>query len=171
MKENTLLNDTLELVRHYHKGQEYNGKNYVDAHLIPVAEKAKALAETLNFSKQETFKAQTLGLLHDVLEDTALSEQALEQLYGSEMLTLCKALCNKRSDGLKKTKEEYYAEIAKYPLAKLVKTADRVINVSKLKLLDDDKKRNHLTQKYLKELDFYKQYDIYPNLIEQAFTS
>lgn len=95
MNENAPLNNTLELVRRYHKGQEYNGQDYVSAHLIPVAEKAKALAETLNLSQQETFKAQTLGLLHDVLEDTAFSEQALEQLYGSEMLKLCKALCNK----------------------------------------------------------------------------
>ncbi len=166
MKEWTLKEDTLVLVNHYHAEQRYNGEPYVQAHLIPVAQKAKELAEVFKFSQQEILKAEILGLLHDILEDTDLSEQELEAHYGAEMLSLCKALCNKHSTGEKKSKDEYYAEIARYPLAKIVKTADRIINISRLKFLKDSEKQQKLMQKYLQELVFYQKYGIYSELIE-----
>ncbi len=146
----------------YHGEQKYGGKPYVEAHLLPVFTMAKVLWQNSNHS----IDFDTLGkvsFLHDVLEDTEATYGQVKAVFGKETADACELLNVKN-----KTKDEYYAGIAGNPLAKMVKTADRLVNLRGLTGLEDAEKRERLVNKYKSDFVYYEKYDINPDLIEDA---
>lgn len=68
--------------------------------------------------------AQTVALLHDVIEDCAVSKEVLEQQFGTEVAEAVSLLTRRPGED----PATYYAAIAAHPLARSVKLADLADN-------------------------------------------
>lgn len=106
-----------EFVRRAHAGQtDRLGRDYVRDHLEPVAAELAAYGAD----------AEMAGLLHDVLEDTAVTAGELSGLGVPEQVVRAVEAVTRRPG------EEYSAAIARAaadPLGRLVKLADNTVNL------------------------------------------
>jgi len=131
-----LIKKAFEFASQVHKGQKrISGEEFI-THPLEVA---KILTELK--ADSATLAA---ALLHDVLEDTKVSEDALKKEFGDEILELVSGITKISSVGFKDS-EEYNAEnIRKVVLAMskdvrviLIKLADRLHNMRTLKYLQE----------------------------------
>ncbi len=112
------ITELMEYARGKHRGQKRkNGDDYI-AHPLIVA----LMLSDAGFDK-DTVAA---GLFHDLLEDTDATEEEILALTNERVLDAVK-LVTKRS-GL--PEEDYIVGILKNPVAKAVKNADRIHNLS-----------------------------------------
>lgn len=158
-----------EFSEQQHEGQKYgNGKPYFTAHIKPVTKKAVEIAKDLGY--EDTGMIEAVGYLHDVLEDTTTTFEALRKRFGYQVAYNVYLLSNKiKSEGKNFTKEEYYNHISKSEIAKIVKAADRIVNIRKTKEIKTETRRNELRNKYKKEMKYYEEHDIFPELVRKAF--
>lgn len=134
------MNEKLELARELmvkaHKGQtRWDGRPYF---VHPA--KVVALLQKFGIHDEDVLSA---GYLHDVLEDTKLSEQVIEDQFGDRVLGLVKELTfQKGSD------EQYLEQVKKLSYqAQQIKIADILANIT-----DQGKKSQHYIDKRLKAL-------------------
>ena len=117
-----------------HKGQKDKaGRDYINHPL--------AVSESLT---EETEK--TVALLHDILEDTFVTEETLRNLFGDEIADAVVSMT--RIDG--ESYEDYIVRVGKNPISLKVKLADLKHNMdlSRLSVVTEaDEKR---TEKYKK---------------------
>lgn len=150
----------------YHKKQPYGDHiepdDYYHYHLNLVREQAKLIAKN---EKINIHKVEITALLHDILEDTNYSPEELLNHFGKSVYEAVKLL----SYDKKINHEEYLKRISKNKLARIIKTADRYINITQLKDIKDTVKREKLFLKYLRDYPLFFKYDIYPEHIEKAF--
>ena len=105
-----------------------------------------AVAETLK-NKQLPLEYQIAGLFHDLLEDTDATEEEILELGGKEVLDAVKLLT--KTPGYKM--DEYISKIKENPIAKEVKIADRLHNLSCAHLCNEKFKRRYI----LESIDYY----------------
>lgn len=118
-----MLNKARIFAMHAHGDQMYGNKPYV-YHLDKVANLLADFGED----------AQVIGYLHDVLEDTKASRSEIEKMFG-ELTARCVSLLSDESGQTRtERKTKTYAKLAlvesPFTLALIVKTADRLANVS-----------------------------------------
>lgn len=138
-----------------HKGQKRkNGSEYFH-HPLRVAEAVKELGEEYELT----------ALFHDLIEDTDTTEEEIMELSNETVLGAVKLLT--KDD---RSKEQYINDILSNPIAKAVKNADRIDNLTEAltgelsfvnRYLDDTQK--YYLGRFSKELD-----DAYAKL--RAFT-
>jgi (p)ppGpp synthase/HD superfamily hydrolase len=113
-----------ELAYRAHAGQLYGARPYRD-HLEEVAALLAPYGET----------AVTVGYLHDVLEDTAVTAAELEHLFGAFVTRCVRLLTDPPGASRPERKRKLYSQLANVPpgtpqeLALIVKAADRLANV------------------------------------------
>ena len=162
--------DALEFVRQMEQGLRKDGKTPKFHHQLSIARLLSTLTPHLAFP-EETI---TAAFLHDVLEDhgDVVSREMLEIRFGKTVAEAVWKL-TKKCNGLTKTYEMYFAEMATCPIASLVKMADRAHNVqSMVGVFTIEKQKT-----YLHEVDTYffpmcrvarrsfpRQYGAYENL-------
>ncbi len=138
-KEIELIKRAYTLAERAHEGQKRIGG---EPYFIHVFETAKTLARL--GMDAETIAA---GLLHDVVEDTPITEKELEEEFGSEVATLVAGVT--KLGTLKYQGNERYAEnLRKFFVAMandlrvvIIKFADRLHNLKTLEHLREDKRR------------------------------
>ena len=86
------------------------------------------------------------AILHDVLEDTSITEDVLFSEFSKEAVDIIIRVTNKPD----MSKEEYYDQISRNPKATIVKLADRCHNVSTMNHFNLSK-----IKKYIKETEDY----------------
>ncbi|MBC7593306.1 MAG: phosphohydrolase [Kineosporiaceae bacterium] len=109
-----------DLAREAHSGQvDKQGRDYFSAHLEPIA------ASLAKFG----YHAEMAGYLHDILEDTATSEQDLH-LAGvpSQVIRAVRSVSKREGEGY----EQLIRRAALDPLGRLVKLADNARNLEDL---------------------------------------
>ncbi len=89
---------------------------------------------------------QITGLFHDLLEDTSATEEDILNMSCKEVLEAVKVLTKRRNLSM----EDYMDGIAKNPIAKVVKLADRYHNLVTLRACSKEK-----IQRKLDETDSY----------------
>ncbi|MBJ9723336.1 HD domain-containing protein [Acinetobacter calcoaceticus] len=104
------------LSKESHKGQKYGSHDYFDYHIKGVV---NSLIEH-QFSEIYIITA----LLHDSVEDTPLTLDKIESLFGKEIRDAVDAL-TKRED---ETREEYLFRCGLNPIARVVKLHDAAFN-------------------------------------------
>lgn len=135
----TFFSEALAFAAIKHKKQQRkDGTPYV-LHTIRVA---MHLA-----SKGYDYRYQIAGLFHDLLEDTDATEDELKHYCDQEMLEAIK-LVTKR-EGL--SEDEYINSILVHPMAKAVKNADRIDNLTDLKKNENE----DFKKKYIEETRIY----------------
>lgn len=96
-----------------------------------------------------------VALLHDVIEDTPITFEELENYFPTEIIEALRLLTHDPSVDY----FEYIKQIKKNPLATKVKIADLMHNMDRSRLIDNnlnEKHFNRLYQKYQKALDILK---------------
>jgi GTP pyrophosphokinase len=96
--------------------------------------------------------ALTISWLHDVIEDTQYVYEDIYDEFGREVADITYLVTDKRGRNRKERQKNTYPELAKHPLARLIKLADRISNVTMT---------THDTQEkfvmYEKEYDYFKE--------------
>lgn len=121
------------LARQAHAGQWRDGN--VEPYLVHPLRVALLLAEELGSGDPVILSS---ALLHDVLEDSALRQEEVERLCGTEVASLVQQLTKPPATAAEKGARDaaYYAGLAGgAPGARLVKCADRVDNLRSMAAL------------------------------------
>ena len=135
-----MTTDAREIASREHRGQvDAAGRDYVEAHLTPIAEAAAVFGPD----------AEAAGWLHDVIEDTDVTaEQLAEWGVSAEVIAAVESV-TRRSD-------ETYAQLidrsCAHPLGRLVKLADNAWNITSNPVLartDPQRAATMLAEKYL----------------------
>jgi (p)ppGpp synthase/HD superfamily hydrolase len=106
----------LEFARRYHTGTRKDGTTPAFLHQIEIA----LYITTLKDLKDEALSL-TAALLHDVMEDYNISFQEMEGVFGKEITSIVWLLTKKHQGTV--------TELAKDPIASVVKGADRIHNI------------------------------------------
>lgn len=105
---------------------------------------------------QKEEEAMKVALLHDVLEDTAVSLEELEELgYRKEILEAVQALTKKEEE----TYEEFILRAGKNPLAKKVKIADLKDNMDLKRISSPTERDYQRLEKYKRALESLENMD------------
>jgi guanosine-3',5'-bis(diphosphate) 3'-pyrophosphohydrolase len=123
-----------EVATYAHKGQQYGLQPYT-YHLNKVYQNA------VRFGGDST--AQQAAWLHDVLEDTAMTEDELRRIFGEKVAHIVDLVTNQPS------KEETLRRIRSNPEAVFVKLCDRLANVEEGEKNDMYRKQQPLFKKML----------------------
>lgn len=132
-----MVNIALEIATNAHKGQkDLGGRDYI--------EHPKAVANLL-----ETDEEKTVGYLHDVLEDTSITEEDLVTMgISSEIVSAIKVLTKKRGEPY----TEYIERVKENELARKVKIADLQHNMDLSRISNPTKRDFERLEKYKKVL-------------------
>lgn len=128
MNKIDLYNKAYNLAKQYHAGQtDKSGKDYFLNHI-------KVVSDMVLYHENNLYAA-TIALLHDILEDTSISEDHLRQIFPKYIVD---AVCV-----LTKQKHEpywiYIEKVKKNKLARIVKKYDLANNMdmSRLDIISD----------------------------------
>ena len=136
-----MFEEALLLAARYHKGQKRkNGDPYI-FHPLKVALELKKMGYN------ETI--WTVGVLHDVLEDTNVTEEEIIAVTGMDVFEIIKCLtkypgCNK---------DDYFQNIRLNTTAQIIKNVDRFCNLLDLYDLGDNEKV--FIEYYVKDTEKY----------------
>jgi (p)ppGpp synthase/HD superfamily hydrolase len=124
----------LQIATEAHKGQtDKLGNDYI-THPVRVASK---------FDHDPDLK--TVALLHDILEDTDITEDQLRKQFPAQVVDAVVVITKRKGQAY----EDYLAKVKANKMALAVKLADIADNMSRLDQLTDLSTRERLTQKYL----------------------
>lgn len=131
-----LYKEIYELVKRAHKGQKYGNSPYT-FHLVSVSDKVHELFGADLYTKK-------IALLHDVLEDTSVTEGDLRKMLIPDQVIEAVVLLTK-TDSLGYT--EYLRNITKNERAFKVKVADSYCNLTEsIKIGDVKRIRKYSSQ-------------------------
>ena len=104
----------------------------------------------------KTPPAKVVALLHDVIEDTDVTPEQLEESGMSEFVVKA-VLCPTRQKG--ETYEDFIKRAAKNPIAREVKIADLEDNMDVRRLKEVKEEDIERTEKYMKAWKYLRNYD------------
>ena len=136
--------DALEVVRGLEQGTRKDGRTPKFHHQLSVVRLLSTLVPHL-MSPEETL---TAAYLHDVLEDHSdvWPRDALEGRFGKTVADAVWVL-SKKSGGLVKSTDLYFNEMARCPIASVVKLADRNHNIQTMPgVFTPEKQRAYLAE-------------------------
>jgi|YNPNPStandDraft_1061719.scaffolds.fasta_scaffold81560_2 (p)ppGpp synthase/HD superfamily hydrolase len=152
-----LYSDTLYFAASAHEGQFVPGKTYsYVVHLVDVCMEAMraAILEEL----EDPNLAMQCALLHDTLEDTAVTYEILLDRFGRDVANGVRALSKKPElPHTRKVLEEYLRELAAQKReVRIVKLADRIVNLREPPAHWDMEKRKEYLEESRLILKFLK---------------
>jgi len=131
-----------EFAKKKHSGQfRIGGEEYI-THPVAVAQTVKKWGYGTEY--------QITALFHDLLEDTDAKEEELLHLSNERVLAAVKLLTKKKPCCM----AEYVSEIKKNEMAFIVKTADRLHNLTSAFCTDEAFKRQYLLETVQYYIDF-----------------
>jgi len=101
-----------------------------------------------------TDEEMVVALLHDVVEDTEVTEEKIREVFGDPIADAVALLTHKGNEPYKK----YLERIKTCPLATKVKIADIRHNLTTLDRIEDDGRRFRMVKKYIDALVFLTDY-------------
>ena len=157
-----LLSKAVSTAAEWHRGQiDKTGFPYCD-HLDRVSVYAQETASKYGYSSEDGLKCAIVGLLHDIIEDTEMTEDGLKILGFPDAIT-ASVMALTRKDGesygefVKRASEDKYGRIVKY--ADLKDHLD-ISRFRKLEKDDIDRLNKYLKwYHYLEEIVLDKLYD------------
>lgn len=125
-REYYMAADALELARGSEKGTRKDGKTPKFHHQLSIARLITTLVPHLRYP-EETI---AVAFLHDLLEDHGdeWTQEMLDARFGTRVAQAVWDL-SKKSDGLTKDYDRYFADMTLCPIASVVKLADRAHNL------------------------------------------
>lgn len=133
MSEVSMVKLAEVLASYAHSGQKDKGGNDYILHPVEVA------------SHLESEEAKTTALLHDILEDTFVTEETLRNLFGDKITDAVVTLTHKQGESY----EEYIEKIRMNPLSTEVKLQDLKHNMNLNRI-------EHISEKDLIRVEKYR---------------
>ena len=131
-----VLSDAVRMVTYHHAGQkDLAGKPYAE-HVFRVA------------GKVELPQEKVVALLHDILEDTDVTEELLRRLFPEEIADAVKLLTRYEDESY----STYISRVADHPIARRVKIADLKDNLDPTRLRIERQVDRDRVAKYRKAL-------------------
>ena len=127
-----------------HQGQKDKGGNDYILHPRAVA------------AQMKTKEEKTVALLHDIVEDTFVTKETLENLFGKEISEAVSTMSHKPQE----TYEEYIKKVARNHLARRVKIADLNHNMDLSRLPYISEKDLKRVEKYKKAMEYLQSFDL-----------
>lgn len=118
--ESGLIERAREIAQTAHQGQKYGGHPYM-YHI----EKVVQIAKKLGYSQDVIIACY----LHDTLEDTNLTREEIEEIFGKHIADVVYAVTDEPGANRKERKSKTYQKIKAIPDAIAVKLCDRIANV------------------------------------------
>lgn len=110
------------LARHYHKGQTYGSNvDYFEYHIQGVVAQLK-----VHNLEEDTI---IVGYLHDIVEDTGVNIETIQQMFGAKVADAVLALTYKAFDP-NESRESYIKRCATNKIARVVKLHDATFNAT-----------------------------------------
>ena len=134
-----------EAIRAVNIAEEYHGGVYRKSGELYISHPIRIASALISLGIKDS-EILVGAILHDVLEDTSITEEVLFSEFSEEAVDIIIRVTNKPD----MSKEEYYNQIAKNPKATVVKLADRCHNVSTMNHFNLNK-----IKKYIKETEDY----------------
>lgn len=171
--QNTGQTDTAQLVLKAeeiaikaHRFQPYREhceeNSYFIHHLQVVRENAVKICGKTSCNIHE---AEITALLHDILEDTPEDKNELESIFGKKIMDAVELLTIRDETKM----EEYFTLIGGNELARLVKAADRIANVSAISGITDPADRLRRYNKYTSQMTYFRKNNIFPEEVDAVF--
>lgn len=117
----------MDFAERYHQGLRKDGVTPEFQHQIEIAQYLRTIHRSLQYPAQTI----TCALLHDVMEDYNIDIEVIRTQFG-EVVADATWRLTKKTLTLKKTMADYFAELAKCPIASTVKGADRINNLQSM---------------------------------------
>ncbi len=136
------LNLAHMLAKKMHHGQTYRSDHpdsYYNKHIIPVATMVMNYAPVTH---AETSPVRIAAVLHDIVEDTALTIRDIDVIFNIEVADLVWAVTNEKDKNYKD-----YPKIQGNKEATLIKLCDRYINTQGIKKQKYRKEYSHFREK------------------------
>ncbi len=143
MADNQKYKRALEFVTKKHEGQFRTGGLPYFTHPVAVAEILKQDGYNVNY--------QIAGLFHDLLEDTDATQEEILALGGQSVLNAVKLLTKQKNYVM----QEYVENICANPIAKAVKSADRLHNLTCATVCSEQFKQRYI----IESVDWYLGFD------------
>lgn len=135
-----------EFALKYHKDQKYGFNRPYYYHLSKVADIVKSYG----------IEAQIMAYLHDVVEDTEVTTEQVEEHFGSYIALCVGILTNELGANRKERVSKTYEKMSKIKgnlsMALIVKTADRLVNMQQ----SVEDKNENLLKMYRREYEAFK---------------
>ncbi|MCT1448713.1 HD domain-containing protein [Brevibacterium casei] len=133
------------VAREAHRGQvDKAGLDYID-HPRRVAANARAALVAVDLGDDESTAVVAAAWLHDVVEDTSVTEDDLRGDFPAGVVDAVIAVTKRSGEDV----EDYFARVRANPLAVRVKTADLADNTDPARQARlDEATRARLTEKY-----------------------
>lgn len=110
---------------HWHAGQMYGTHNYT-YHLEQVASMLRRMAADKPIGESEVDTLVSIAWLHDILEDTAVTREELEQSSNEEIIVAVECLTKRKGERYL----DYIARVKSNDYARLTKIADSNCNLT-----------------------------------------
>lgn len=134
----------LELAKKFHVGFRKDGTTPELYHPLALVFYLKTVYKSLRYPEE----CITVGLIHDLGEDYGITEDYVEEKYGS-LTAHAFWKMTKKTDSLKKNTEAYYNSLAEDPISSIVKAADRIHNhQSMVGVFSDKKIEEYINESY-----------------------
>lgn len=113
-----LLELAAQLSKTYHAGQRYGTEDYFNYHITGVVDSLKI--------HHMPEKYLIVGYLHDIVEDTSVSLDTIQNLFGEEIKAAVAAITKRENE----SRDDYLARCSKNSIARFVKLHDALFNAS-----------------------------------------
>ena len=123
-----------EFVKRKHGDQKRKQGTPYYLHPFAVAE----LLKQYGFS----YQYQLVGLFHDLIEDTDVTEEEIKKRTNQEIATAVKLLSKEKGYNM----QDYVERISQNEMAKMVKIADRIHNLTETKFASEDFKEKYVQE-------------------------
>lgn len=117
----------MEFAKRYHQGTRKDDVTPEFYHQVEIANFVRTFDHAL-LHPEDTFCAV---LLHDVREDYDILDDQIRDLFGARVADPVERL-TKKTRGIVKPKDLYFAELASCPVASVAKGADRIANLNSM---------------------------------------
>jgi (p)ppGpp synthase/HD superfamily hydrolase len=145
-----LYNKALEMAEEAHKSQDYGGKPYT-AHLRHVQQVLERFGYHPYIKEKEDhvmLSRQLIiaAILHDIVEDTGVTLEEIDNEFGSEIASLVGAVTNEFGINRLERHSKTYPKIKATPNAIILKLADRIANIESCLALRDSRYKMYLKE-------------------------
>lgn len=116
----TVFEKACQLAKKYHKDQKYGEQDYYDYHLMNVT---RSIVHKWGEGNQDLL---AIAILHDILEDTDLTEQELRKVVGKDVTKCVVALTKMEGEQY----DAYIHRVKEFHYSKEVKIHDTLCNLT-----------------------------------------
>ncbi len=155
MNYSKLLELAVELAFENHADQRYGNEPYTE-HLKNVQNVLIRFGFHPDHKNENYARLSVASWLHDIVEDTEITKEFIEEKFGKEIAELVWCVTNEPSSNREEKLQKTYAKLKQNRYAVILKLADRITNVE-TSIVSSKYDGGKMLRKYKKEYPQFRQ--------------